>query len=226
MTPTEQRERVARKYSEIRALWHKHGGYQSGPRVEHVSMPEARFDGFLSDFLALLSAPQDRDVGLLEEVASAWASVRNAVVNIVPADTDSADILKSLENICNTYADRYERIKSTPPSVAVIPDGYADLRAHVLHAETPIATMDGGMHRLDLTIREFKALQWLLSASPSPVVDAGAPGEMLNRALLDLVRLCHRDGIGDLDLNLGGVTVDGTNTGDWHLTLRSLKGQP
>ena len=46
------------------------------------------------------------------------------------------------------------------------------------------------------------------------------PGDVLQRALLDLVRLCMRDHIGDLNMDLEGVVADGKDAGDWHLTLK------
>lgn len=67
------------------------------------------------------------------------------------------------------------------------------------------------------------------AAQPSAPADGDAlktPGELLNRALLDLVRLCVRDGIGDLDLALDGVVADGKDVGDWHLTLRAKSPSP
>src|SRR3990167_5089264 len=46
------------------------------------------------------------------------------------------------------------------------------------------------------------------------------PGDILHRALLDLVRLCSRDHVGDLDMDLEKVVADGKDVGDWHLTLK------
>lgn len=36
----------------VRQLWQKHNGYQHGPRVEQMCIPEANFDAFIADLIA------------------------------------------------------------------------------------------------------------------------------------------------------------------------------
>lgn len=66
-------------YAEERAaiaLWREHGGDTFGPRVEHVSMPLARFWGFLAAF----SADADMRVTFALNSANGWEAAHDEVL--------------------------------------------------------------------------------------------------------------------------------------------------
>jgi hypothetical protein len=71
---------------------------------------------------------------------------------------------------------------------------------------------------IHVTKKQYENAQAAL-ALPQSKEARTIPGAALNHALLDLVRLCVRDGIGNLDLKMENVVVDGKDAGTWSLRL-------
>lgn len=140
-----------------------------------------KVDEAATAILAFLSAPQDRDVGALEIAGTALA---DAAGDIHPTAPSSAAINR-LHAAIDAW---FIALKAMPssPSIAGIPDGLAKLLeavAPTIHALRHYTTNDlkpGEMPGNILLLSDAVAVIALydaLSASPSPVVDAGRKTE-------------------------------------------------